>query len=254
MQVIVGGPLYPQPPSDGDKIRWAALLPELAALNPLHGIFGLMPPKERRDQDFDRNFARLEIAPTSTLEVAIGAGLLALRGHPSAYGRRATPSWRRMVEAAAAADPTSPVLLLGPSGGSVGALPQPAALDLLDVRSRFRTMAGDRVTHPSILRAEVALARRFTILLASESDRGWLTRNGADPAMTKVVPHGADRRFLEIVPDPASRTVLFVGNLHYPPNLEGLRWFLQGCWPAMRGDGIQLRLVLFGAERAGTPP
>jgi hypothetical protein len=254
MQVIVGGPLYPQPPSDGDKIRWAALLPELAALNPLHGIFGLMPPKERRDQDFDRNFARLEVAPTSTLEVAIGAGLLALRGHPSAYGRRATPSWRRLVEAAAAADPTSPVLLLGPSGGSVGTLRQPAALDLLDVRSRFRTMAGDRLTQASILRAEVALARRFTILLASESDRGWLTRNGADPSMTKVVPHGADRRFLEIVPDPGSRSVLFVGNLHYPPNLEGLRWFLQGCWPAMRGDGIQLRLVLFGAERAGTPP
>ena len=137
---------------------------------------------------------------------------------------------------------------------SVGTLRQPAALDLLDVRSRFRTMAGDQLTQASILRAEVALARRFTILLASESDRGWLTRNGADPSMTKVVPHGADRRFLEIVPDPGSRSVLFVGNLHYPPNLEGLRWFLQGCWPAMRGDGIQLRLVLFGAERAGTPP
>jgi hypothetical protein len=254
MQVIVGGPLYPQPPSDGDKIRWAALLPELAALTPLHGIFGLMPPKERRDQAFDRSFARLEVAGTSALEVAIGAGFLELRRHPSAYGRRATRGWRRLVEAAAAADPRAPVLLLGPSGGSIGALPQPAALDLLDVRSRFRTIAGDQVTRASILRAEVALARRFTILLASESDRGWLLRNGADPARTKVVPHGADRRFLEIVPDPASRTVLFVGNLHYPPNLEGLSWFLRGCWPAMRGAGIELRLVLFGAERAGKPP
>ena len=250
----MGGPLYPKPPANGDKVRWAALLPELAALAPLHGIFGLLSPKEQRDASFDQLFQRLEVVPTTTPEVAIRAGLLELFGHPSAYGRRATPGWRRRVEAASAAQPSSPLLLLGASGGHVGPLQQPAAIDLLDVQSRLRSMQGDRLTRRSILRVELALARRFTLLLASASDAAWLVKNGANPGAIRIVPHGVDRRFLEIAPDRESKTILFVGNLHYAPNVEGLRWFLNNCWEAIRGDDVKLRIVAYGAERAGKPP
>lgn len=252
--VIVGGPLYPKPPANGDKVRWAALLPELAALAPLHGVFGLISPKEQREVAFDRCFKQLDVVPTSTAEVALRAGLLELRGHPSAYGRRATPGWRRRVEAAAAASPRSPILLLGPSGGSVAALGQRALLDLLDVQSRLRTMQGDRVTRRSILRAELALARRFTIVLTAEADGMWLVKNGADPATIRIVPNGVDQRLLDITPQTESKTILFVGNLNYAPNLEGLRWFLKNSWESVRGAGVTLRLVGFGAARAGSPP
>lgn len=252
--IIVAGPLYPEPPIDGDKVRWAALLPELAALRPLHGIFGLMSPKERRDPAFDRCFERLEFVPTSTPEVALLAGLLELRGHPSFYGRRSTPGWRRRVAAASAAAPFSPVLLLGPSGGVVGRLAGLAVLDLVDARSRVRTTNGDRLTRKSILRAELAQARRFPLLLTAKADAAWLASKGAEQDTIHIVPNGVDRRFLTTAPQPASKTVLFVGNLNYRPNLDGLRWFIATCWESIRASGSRLRVVGFGADRAGYPP
>src|SRR3982074_2686157 len=101
--LLVASPAYPEPPIDGDKFRWTNLLGHLAELTPLHGVFGFMttPTMEARTELFDRRFLSLEIVNTPTIEVALRAGLLELAGRPSAFGRRATPRWRRAVAAAA---------------------------------------------------------------------------------------------------------------------------------------------------------
>jgi glycosyltransferase involved in cell wall biosynthesis len=251
MPVLVASTAYPRPPIDGDKLRWSNLLRELAATTKLDGVFGFMPSMEARDAEFDGRFHHLVVVPTPSVEVAIRAGLLELRRQPSAFGRRATPRWRQAVAAAATRERPAAVLLLGTSAGYVSALPGPTWLDLLDVRSRVRTLSGDRIIDPRMLRAELSLTRRHQVILASESDRDFLVQHGADFARLAIIPHGVDPRFLELTSHPDSNTLLFVGSLRYRPNLEGLQWFLRGCWPKLRlrNPRAVLRIVGRGADR-----
>lgn len=45
---------------------------------------------------------------------------------------------------------------------------------------------------------------------------------------------------------PASRQVLFVGTLFWPPNAEGVAWFLRAVWPLVRARCADARLVVVG--------
>lgn len=249
--LLVASPAYPQPPSDGDKLSWSNLLPHLAELVPLHGVFGFMSSMEARDATFDRRFASLDVISTPDFEVALRAGVLELRGRPSAFGRRATPRWRGAVVAAANRTRPSGILLLGTSGGYVPELPSPTWLDLLDVRSRVRTTAGDRVTRRRILDTELKLAERHRLILASESDRDWLAKHGAADSRIAIVPHGVDARLFELTPQRDSTILLFVGSLRYSPNRQGLSWFLRHSWPRIRSENSKaiLQVVGYGAER-----
>jgi len=251
--LLVASPAYPEPPIDGDKFRWTSLLRHLTELTPLHGVFGFMrtPTMEARDELFDRRFAGLDIVGTPNVEVTIRAGLLALRGWPSAFGRRATPRWRRAVVAAAARHHPSSILLLGTSGGYVPTLPAPTWLDLVDVRSRHRTIAGDQVTRRRILDAELQLADRHRILLTCNSDRDWLLEHGAAPSQVGVIANGVDPSLFELTPDPASRLLLFVGNLRLGNSRRGIEWFLRESWPKIYSSDstVRLRIVGYGADR-----
>ena len=252
MSVIVASPAYPRPPIDGDKVRWSSLLQELARLERLDGVFGFMPTLgEIRDPTFEAGFASVAIVPTPNYEVSARAGLLVLRGRPSAFGRRATPSWQRAVAKAATRDPGAPLLLLGTSGGFIPSVAAGTFLDLIDVRSRVRIMTGDRLTSQRVLAAELRLVRRHRLVLACESDRRWLIDHGAPPTRISIVTNGVDTRLLTSTPNYDSKILLFVGSLRYPPNLDGLDWFLRTCWPPLHGrhpDAI-LRVVGYGAER-----
>jgi glycosyltransferase involved in cell wall biosynthesis len=252
--LLVGSPAYPEPPIDGDKFRWTSLLTHLAGLAPVHAVFGFMPTRptlEARNELFERGFAGVDLVSTPHLEVTLRAALLELRGRPSAFGRRATPRWRRAVAAASIALEPSGILLLGTSGGYVPRLPAPTWLDLIDVRSRVRTLTGDRLTRRGILRAELALAKRHRILLTSPSDREWLLQYGAAPDRVSVVVNGVDASLFSLTPRADSNLILFVGNLRLGHSLAGLQWFLRECWPRIHaGSGAaRLRIVGYGADR-----
>ncbi len=250
MSVIVASPAYPRPPIDGDKVRWSALLRELAGLERLDGVFGFMPALgEIRDPTFEGGFASVDVVPTPRAEVTARAALLMLRGRPSAFGRRATPRWQGAVSKAATRDAGTPLLLLGTSGGFIPSVPARTLLDLIDVRSRVRTRGGDRLTSRRVLAAELALVERHHIALACEADRRWLVDHGATAARIHLVPHGVDPRFFDAAPPGDSRTILFVGSLRYPPNRQAIDWFLRACWPALRGSGATLRIVGYRADR-----
>ncbi len=42
------------------------------------------------------------------------------------------------------------------------------------------------------------------------------------------------------------KTLLFCGNLNYPPNLEGIRWFMQHVWPLLQKQENTSRLQIVG--------
>lgn len=53
--------------------------------------------------------------------------------------------------------------------------------------------------------------------------------------------------------DRVGARVLYIGSVHYPPNLSGLQWFLKQCWPLVvqRCPDARLDIVGRGSERLG---
>jgi glycosyltransferase involved in cell wall biosynthesis len=47
---------------------------------------------------------------------------------------------------------------------------------------------------------------------------------------------------------PEARSILFVGNLSYQPNIDGLFWVLQDVWPKLRASEPGLRLEIAGSN------
>jgi glycosyltransferase involved in cell wall biosynthesis len=93
---------------------------------------------------------------------------------------------------------------------------------------------------------ERQLGARFdAVAVCSEADRVFL----GDPRI-RVIPNGFARPAGEPVRDPADPPRIgFIGLLEYEPNREGVCWFLEHCWPALREaiPGIQFRLAGKGA-------
>jgi glycosyltransferase involved in cell wall biosynthesis len=58
-----------------------------------------------------------------------------------------------------------------------------------------------------------------------------------DPSRPPVVAH-----------DAAPRRVTFLGGLHWPPNAEGVRWFVRDIWPRVRAHAPEAVLTIIGKD------
>ena len=97
--------------------------------------------------------------------------------------------------------------------------------------------------------------RRFVdgVFACSELDRQAFVACSGLPSYT--VPNGVDTHFCQFDSRPEkaqSRTLLFTGSLQYPPNTDGLRFFLDEIWPRLkeRMPGIELLVIGAGAGPA----
>ena len=146
------------------------------------------------------------------------------------------------------------------AAGWVADIPEdvPAALVLQNVgwqyyASRARATGGPVA---AVYRVE---ARRFR-----RHDTRWLSRYAALIAMSdddarsilevtstpvEVVPNGVASDALAALPpsrEPA--TLLFTGTLSHPPNADGIRWFADSIWPAVRAARPDARLLVVGRD------
>ncbi len=123
-------------------------------------------------------------------------------------------------------------------------------LDIVDSLARYAQSAalpaGKRLQLRGAGREEVQAGRMFDwVWVSSQADQDYLAN--AIGAKLQVVANGP----LEIHPLPlatGSRRLLFVANHNYPPNRQGLRWFLQEVWPRLVAEGFSLDLVGKGSE------
>jgi glycosyltransferase involved in cell wall biosynthesis len=104
-------------------------------------------------------------------------------------------------------------------------------------------------------RRERLLSERFTVLgVSSEADRQYLAPYGGP---VHLIPN----RFERPACDPERRLTEpprlgFIGTFGYAPNVDGVRWFIQECWPLIKRErpDVRLRLVGYGGHAAlGSP-
>ena len=98
-------------------------------------------------------------------------------------------------------------------------------------------------------RRERSFLRRFTtISVCSDEDRKYL--GGSD--QIHVIPNGFERPASAPAPKPSHPPRIgFIGLYSYPPNLDGVRWFLKDCWPAIQRAVPGIRFRLIGKETDG---
>jgi glycosyltransferase involved in cell wall biosynthesis len=92
----------------------------------------------------------------------------------------------------------------------------------------------------------------FGLAVAVSDDDAVSLREVSDVPVA-VIPNGVDTRALSPLPDSnAAPSVLFTGTLAYPPNAQGIAWFVKRVWPALHAShpDARLRIVGRGAGRA----
>ena len=165
--------------------------------------------------------AKLSVPPAWVVAHAYHVGPLALAAGPPAwidFHNLDSQIWRRMGETASS----------------------PAA----------RWFAGRQAPRVRDFERRLLLAARG-VSCVSEPDAAEMRRL-APSASPIVVPNGVDLeryRFREtVVPDGG---VLFVGDLTWAPNAEGLAWLAERVWPLVRASRPDLKVEVLGRGAAG---
>jgi glycosyltransferase involved in cell wall biosynthesis len=89
-------------------------------------------------------------------------------------------------------------------------------------------------------------------LVSSPHDREIILRQGSAPwieVVTNGVDTGAFHSDADLTKNP---NVLFVANMAYLPNQQGLRWFCRRCWPLVKKQVPQATLTVVGHPPQGT--
>lgn len=102
-----------------------------------------------------------------------------------------------------------------------------------------------------VFSAERDLARRANVVATVSDTDGsaFIDLYGAERVVT--VPIGFTFEAPLAASPGETVNLLFVGKLDWPPNAEGLRWFLRSVWPVAFARRSQLRLRIVGS---GQPP
>jgi glycosyltransferase involved in cell wall biosynthesis len=91
-------------------------------------------------------------------------------------------------------------------------------------------------------RAAAAAATGFSV--CSEEERRRLGTTAFVTPNTYSIPPGSTDALRRSSDQP---TLLFVGSLHYEPNVDGLRWFVTVVWPMIRREQPSARLRIVGS-------
>jgi sugar transferase (PEP-CTERM/EpsH1 system associated) len=97
---------------------------------------------------------------------------------------------------------------------------------------------------------ELDYASRFDKIIAvSETDKQLLQEK--DPSLeVEVVPNGVDLDFYQTTAPPDNSTLVYVGGMSYPPNVDAVLYFSKEIFPIILEEVPQARFMVVG----GNPP
>ena len=103
---------------------------------------------------------------------------------------------------------------------------------------------------PKLERYELDVCRAMDrVLVVSSEDAQTLRRLAPDLRNLTVVPIGVDGDYFQPAPryeDP--KTVLSIGTMYWPPNVESIVWFYHNVYPAIKAQVPDVCLSIVGAE------
>ncbi|HEX5165601.1 MAG TPA: glycosyltransferase family 4 protein [Thermomicrobiales bacterium] len=96
-------------------------------------------------------------------------------------------------------------------------------------------------------RFEGRIARESDLTLAvSERDRAALELAAGTTINAAIVPIGIEVHDRTVVTPSRSTNLLSIATMHYPPNAEALRWFLDEVWPLLGADRSEMTVDVAG--------
>jgi glycosyltransferase involved in cell wall biosynthesis len=140
---------------------------------------------------------------------------------------------------------------------------QRSVVDIDDIPSTYEQSVQRIATKPldrllsaarvfSWRRRDRLLGDRFTILgVCSETDKQYLERLGVS-APIYTIPNGFEQPTTTPVRIPVvPPRIGFIGIFDYEPNVSGIRWFVNECWPRIKRGVPDARLRLMGRYSDG---
>ena len=119
---------------------------------------------------------------------------------------------------------------------------QPTPLHRLSASAEWRRLR----------RFEGRIARESDLTLTvSERDRDSLTSAAGADINAAIVPIGIEALERTPVTPARSSNLLSIATMHYPPNAEALRWFLDGVWPLLGVERPETTLDIAGQRPPG---
>jgi polysaccharide biosynthesis protein PslH len=102
---------------------------------------------------------------------------------------------------------------------------------------------------PLLKQYEGQLCRQFDAVTAvSEEDRSLLIKAGARDDMT-VIPIAIDTsEQAQIARRPSGPHIVHIGTMYWPPNIDGITWFLDEIYPLIKQQVPDVRCTLIGAR------
>jgi sugar transferase (PEP-CTERM/EpsH1 system associated) len=260
MKICFVTPRFPYPAIKGDTLR---TFHQLQALSGKHRITLVSlhdrPVTAEQLAPVGKLCERVRVVthPTWRSVLRTGAGLFGREPLQLAYYR--TARFRQMLDSVLAADRYDAIhvslIRMAPYVWDLAKGKVPVVLDLVDCLSLNLMSRRDERRGPvralydleyrRVRDYERAVAGHFPrLVISSPVDRAVL----GDRA--HVIPNGVDLgQFPFHGPEGRQRqTLIFTGNMAYPPNEEAVRWFVRRVWPLLQPRWPCLRLEIVGAS------
>jgi glycosyltransferase involved in cell wall biosynthesis len=246
-------PLVPVPADRGDRLRAREMLEGLGSVGEVAACLVLRPGEEVPGPEAWRGLG--EVAGVLALDrraLALGAAWGLLTGRPPAV----VAFWHVRRFRARGLPPPGPwdlVVAFGLRAAPYARLVPARArvLELTDSLSLYRRGLPplgrallQRVLLTGVERLEARWPHRFdaTVVSAPADAAEVEALAGIRPT---VIPNGA-RALPAPLPPRERGPLLFVGDMRYPPNEDGVCWFVRRVWPLLRVAFPELRLRLVG--------
>jgi polysaccharide biosynthesis protein PslH len=95
---------------------------------------------------------------------------------------------------------------------------------------------------------ESEVCKGFSACLATTGEDARALQSSTFDTTLEVLPNGVDERLFRCVPKDVSDSLLFVGGMYYPPNIDAAIWFTKHVFRRIKAVKPQTRLHLVGSK------
>jgi len=262
MDILYVAHCVPWPPDKGERIRSFNFVSRLADRYRVH--LACIAPTQEQAEAVSPLRDRLASVRIEVLDQRAGffrGALSVARGHSYTMGCYGIPALRTHVRSILASHPVKAAILLSAATTPYAPANIPFIADWGDVDSeKFLQYA--RMRFPGLLyRLEAHLLRREEVSFARRARRTFMTTRNEARLFERIAPglplgcsgNGVDVDYFDprsAPPVPAELAgrnfLVFTGTLNYFPNFDGVLWFADNVFPALRRQEPDLELFLVG--------